>query len=222
MAYVTWHVWTDGSCLHGHTPEERAHVPRGARGAGGWAAVVEHGSDGFVKRGARELAGGVDGTTNVRMELVAVCEGLAAIPTGEAVTIHTDTTAILAVRDSWMLGTLAGRKLADGDLWRLLGAHFDRVHVTIDLLGRGVRDDRHRRAHGIAGAEARKVLAAQAGVEPPMQPMSRKTRRRIRKQSLAAMFTETLEMPTRASSRQPTPHQLGSWTAGRVQGSAER
>lgn len=136
---MTWHVWTDGSCH----PEEGE-----GRGWGGWAAIVEHGSDGHVLRGR------VPDTTNVRMELVAMLEGLRAVPAGQPVTLHTDANTILSVVHRRKHGGL-GKHGKDIDLWRELADELGRVRVTVDLLGRGVRDPIHKRAHSIAGSEAR-------------------------------------------------------------------
>lgn len=188
MKDLTWHVWTDGSCLHGPTREERAQAPKGLRGAGGWAAIIWHGSDGSVLRGA------VPQTTNVRMELVAVIEGLRSLPgIHQPVILHTDATTVVSVRHAWERDSDAGTvdlarwrpKNADADLWRQLAPLLARHDVIIDLLERGVRPNEHKRAHAIAGAEARALIASQ-GVTVFDLPPSRKARRRARKKVLAA------------------------------------
>lgn len=185
---MTWHVWTDGSCLHGPTREDRAQAPKGLRGAGGWAAVIEHGSDGQVCRGAAPC------TTNVRMELVAAIEGLHAVPgIHQPVILHTDATTIVAVRHAWNRDVVIGTvdlarwlpRAADADLWRTLAPLLVRHDVTIELLGRGERPPQHKRAHAIAGAEARALIASQ-GVDVFDLPPSRKARRRARKAAVAA------------------------------------
>jgi ribonuclease HI len=196
---ITWHVWTDGSCLHGPTREERANAPRGLRGSGGYAAVVEHGSDSWVRRGH------VTETTNVRMELLAAIEGLRSIDgIHQPVILHTDATTIISVRHAYerdiTLGTidfaLWRPKGADADLWRTLAAQLERHDVTIDLLGRGSRPAQHKRAHAIAGAEARELIAAQ-GIPgaPVIPPLTKKARRRIRKKALDALAVRQLATP---------------------------
>jgi ribonuclease HI len=193
---TVWHVWTDGSCLHGPTREERAHAPRGQRGAGGWAAVVWHGDDGYVRRGH------VEETTNVRMELHAAVEGLRSIDgIHQPVILHTDATTIVSVRHALERDGERGTVVlprwrparVDSDLWRLLAYQFERHDVTIDLLGRGERPAQHKRAHAIAGAEARELIAAQ-GVEVA-PPLTKKARRRIRKKALDALAVAQLSTP---------------------------
>lgn len=139
---MTWHIWCDGSCQHG-----LANVPKKTPGWGGWCAIVEHGSNGLVLRGRQPL------TTNVRMELRAAIEGLRVVPEGESVVINTDCTTLLCVRDA-----VAGSRKPlgkDRDLWRELAAEIALRTVRFHLIVKGERSDIHRRAHVIAGAEAR-------------------------------------------------------------------
>jgi ribonuclease HI len=64
---MIWTVVTDGSAICDESVLRDGAGKR--RYPGGWAAVIEHGSEGYVLRG-READ-----TTNVRMELRAVIEG---------------------------------------------------------------------------------------------------------------------------------------------------
>jgi len=76
-------VYTDGACS-------------GNPGPGGWAAVVI--DDGHE----RELAGGEPSTTNQRMELTAVIEGLAAIDGRRQVAVYSDSAYVVnCFRDKW-------------------------------------------------------------------------------------------------------------------------
>lgn len=159
---MTWHVWTDGSCVN--RQEALKHTtPKGGVGYGGWSAIVEHGSDGFVLRGR------VADTTNVAMELLAVIEGLRAVPTGEQAVVHTDSTVILAVLDRWQRGTLEqrGRRPIHARFWLELASEFDRLHVTISMVERGMKDPVHKRAHALAGAETKALLHIANGRIPP-------------------------------------------------------
>ena len=65
-------VFTDGSCF-------------GNPGRGGYCAIVRSGKE------HRIITGSVPYSTNNRMELTAVIEGLAAIPHGSVVTVFTDS-----------------------------------------------------------------------------------------------------------------------------------
>lgn len=105
-------LFTDGACS-------------GNPGPGGWACVLSL-PDGRV----RELAGGERQTTNNRMEMRAVLEGLkaaASLP-GPAI-VHTDSTYVLGGMTKWMSGwkrrgwkTAAGEPVKNEDLWRELDA----------------------------------------------------------------------------------------------------
>jgi ribonuclease HI len=66
-------LWTDGSCL-------------GNPGPGGWAFVLVTSRDGTVVR-TLEGSGGAPDTTNNRMELLPVLQGLRRLTTPAAVTV---------------------------------------------------------------------------------------------------------------------------------------
>jgi ribonuclease HI len=89
---MQFELWTDGACS-------------GNPGPGGWAAIlVARGPDGtIVKR--LELSGGAPATTNNRMELQAVIEGLQALRRASAVTVHTDSSYVMnAITKRWYEG----------------------------------------------------------------------------------------------------------------------
>jgi ribonuclease HI len=144
---TAWHVWTDGSCMHG-----LRESPPGVGGWGGWAAILERDADGLVLRGR------VPDTTSVRMELVAAIEGLRRVPDGATAVLHTDCTTLLNVYDRWQRGILRGYHGKDARLWLELEAEYDRVPTTPVLIVKGDVDLIHRRAHAIAGSEARAAL----------------------------------------------------------------
>lgn len=157
-----WRVFTDGCAAMGEQAE------RGSRHPGGWAGVIEHGSDGFVVRG-REPS-----TTNTRMELVAVIRSLESLPAFQDVHLHTDCSAVLTVKERHARGILAQSLGKDGDLWLAVADQFDRMlHVRVIPIPKG-GDPRHRRAHVIAGTEAR---AMQRGLPPDATVLSPQERR---------------------------------------------
>ena len=103
-------LFTDGACS-------------GNPGPGGWAAILKSGAH------EKELCGGAYATTNNRMELTAVIEGLKALKTKADVMIHTDSRYVLDGADKWLKGWKArGWKTADkkpvknADLWMKLDA----------------------------------------------------------------------------------------------------
>ena len=99
---------TDGSCL-------------GNPGPGGWAAVLRYGER------ARELSGADPETTNNRMEMTAVLEGLSALSEPCRVTIEIDSEYVKKGVTEWMAGwkrrdwkTVSKQPVKNQDLWRKL------------------------------------------------------------------------------------------------------
>jgi ribonuclease HI len=73
-------LYADGACI-------------GNPGNGGYAAILEcEGRNGIYRR---ELVGGVRNTTNNRMELRAVVEGLGALKESCMVTVYTDSMYVI-------------------------------------------------------------------------------------------------------------------------------
>ena len=108
-------IHTDGACL-------------GNPGPGGWAALLRY------KGHERELAGGEGHTTNNRMELTAVIEGLRALKKRSRVEIYTDSKYVQQGVTEWLAGwkargwkTASKSPVKNDDLWKdldaLLGAH---------------------------------------------------------------------------------------------------
>lgn len=153
-----WDVWTDGSCVY----EEGAE--KGGLGYGGWAALVEHEptSFGAFERGQSRRA------TNVLMELAAAVEGLRLVPDRAFAVVHTDSTELVSVYHTWLAGAAtlrqrhdAARRRRHARQWVALAAQYARLgSVEFDLIGKGPRDNRHKRVHLAAGAEAKKARDA--------------------------------------------------------------
>ena len=108
MAEVT--IYTDGAC-------------KGNPGPGGWGALLRAGA------AERELFGGEPQTTNNRMELTAVIQGLSALTRRCSVDVYTDSEYVRNGITSWIHGWRArGWKTADRkpvknlDLWQKLDA----------------------------------------------------------------------------------------------------
>ena len=103
-------IFTDGACS-------------GNPGPGGWGAILRWRGE------ERELFGGNPSTTNNRMELTAVIEGLTALKKSSLVTIYTDSQYVQKGMTEWLLDWKAkGFKVKGGgyrinhDLWRELDA----------------------------------------------------------------------------------------------------
>ena len=99
-------IYTDGACS-------------GNPGAGGWGVVMLYGGK------KKELSGYCPATTNNRMELTAVIEGMRAIKTPVPTQIITDSKYIVdAINKDWIAGwqrngwkTAAKKPVANQDLW---------------------------------------------------------------------------------------------------------
>lgn len=103
-------LFTDGACS-------------GNPGPGGWGAILRYGEH------EKELNGGAPATTNNRMELQAVIEGLSALKGKCRVTIHTDSKYVMDGVTKYLVNwKMKGWKTADKkevkniDLWQTLDA----------------------------------------------------------------------------------------------------
>ena len=101
-------LFTDGAC-------------KGNPGPWGWGAVLRFGDH------EKELFGGEAATTNNRMELTAVIEGLRALSRRCAVDITTDSQYVKNGITQWIHNwkrngwrTAAKKPVKNDDLWRLL------------------------------------------------------------------------------------------------------
>ena len=114
-------LYTDGACS-------------GNPGPGGWGAILEY--QGIEK----ELSGGAESTTNNRMELTAVIEGLQALKESCVVELYSDSKYVIdALEKGWAVSwqkngwRKADKKPAlNPDLWEtlleLVGKHELRYH----------------------------------------------------------------------------------------------
>lgn len=103
-------IYTDGAC-------------KGNPGVGGWGALLR--CNGVEK----ELFGGAAHTTNNRMELLAVIEGLRALKKRSIVEVYTDSKYVQQGVSEWLAGwkkngwkTAARKPVKNDDLWRDLDA----------------------------------------------------------------------------------------------------
>jgi ribonuclease HI len=101
-------IYTDGAC-------------KGNPGPGGWGVYLK--SEGFEK----ELWGGERETTNNRMELTAVIEGLAALKRPCQVSLYLDSQYVRQGITEWIHGwkrkgwvTASKQPVKNADLWRKL------------------------------------------------------------------------------------------------------
>ena len=111
-------LYTDGACS-------------GNPGPGGWAAILIFGPH------ERILTGFEKETTNNRMELMAVIEGLAALKERCRVKVHSDSSYVVnAFKQGWIENwkkrgwkTAAKQPVKNRELWELLDMHTGRHEV---------------------------------------------------------------------------------------------
>jgi len=108
MAEGTVEIYADGAC-------------KGNPGPGGWGVILLCGAD------RRELHGGEAATTNNRMELTAVIEGLRALRRRSRVRVFTDSQYVQKGISEWIHGwkrrgwrTADRKPVKNDDLWRRL------------------------------------------------------------------------------------------------------
>ena len=103
-------IYTDGACS-------------GNPGRGGWAAIVRRDGE------ERELHGHDPQTTNNRMEMTAVIEGLAAVPHDAQVTVYSDSQYVVnTMTKNW-------KRRKNQDLW----AKLDRETAARDVTWQWIR-----------------------------------------------------------------------------------
>ncbi|MBQ4471930.1 MAG: ribonuclease HI [Alphaproteobacteria bacterium] len=111
-------LYTDGACS-------------GNPGPGGWACVL------LYKETKKELSGGEAETTNNRMELTAVIEGLRALKESCSVQLYTDSKYVMEGATKWLSGWQEkGWRRADKkpvlnvELWQVLADELARHTIT--------------------------------------------------------------------------------------------
>ena len=143
MKQVT--LYTDGACS-------------GNPGPGGWGAILE------CEGRRKELSGGEANTTNNRMELTAVIEGLSALKYSCAVTLVSDSKYVIdAITKRWVYSWKAkGWKKADKspalnvDLWEKLLIQLERHQMSYTWVRGHAGHPENERCDALAVAESRK------------------------------------------------------------------
>jgi ribonuclease HI len=110
-------LYTDGAC-------------KGNPGTGGWGVLMRFGQH------EKALCGGEPETTNNRMELMAVIEGLRALNRACKVRVHTDSQYVQKGITEWLANwkrrgwkSSTGQPVKNQDLWRALDAEVARHHA---------------------------------------------------------------------------------------------
>ena len=153
MSEVT--MYTDGAC-------------KGNPGAGGWGAWLR--SEGHEM----ELWGGEPLTTNNRMELTAVIEGLASLKRRCKVAVYTDSEYVRNGITTWIHGwkkrgwrTADNKPVKNIDLWQKLESQVAAHEVVWHWVKGHAGDPGNERADGLAN---RGVTSSSAALKPNALP----------------------------------------------------
>ncbi len=138
-------LYTDGACS-------------GNPGPGGWGAILVYGEH------RRELSGGEASTTNNRMELTAVIEGLKQLKYPCSVTLVSDSKYVIDAitlgwakrwqQNNWMRNKK--EKALNPDLWEELLAQIERHQMTYQWVKGHAGHPENERCDALAVAESQK------------------------------------------------------------------
>jgi ribonuclease HI len=139
-------LFTDGAC-------------KGNPGPGGWGVLMRYASQ------ERELCGGEPDTTNNRMELTAVIEGLRTLTRACRVRVHTDSQYVMKGITEWLPNwqrrgwrTAAGGAVKNQDLWQALAEQVARHQVEWQWVRGHAGHSENERADALANAGVGRLL----------------------------------------------------------------
>ncbi len=138
-------LYTDGACS-------------GNPGPGGWGAILQYGAH------EKEISGGAQETTNNRMELTAVIEGLRILKESCEVDLYSDSKYVIdALSKGWVWSWQKnGWKKADKkpalnvDLWEKLLPLLDRHTLNYHWVKGHAENEYNNRCDKLAVAESQK------------------------------------------------------------------
>ena len=123
----------------------------GNPGPGGWGVLMTFGDH------TKELFGGEAHTTNNRMELMAVIQGLAALTRSSEVHLHVDSSYVMNGMTKWIHGwkrngwrTADKKPVKNAELWQELEAQIARHTVRWEWVKGHAGDPGNERADQLA------------------------------------------------------------------------
>lgn len=142
---------TDGACI-------------GNPGPGGWACILRY------KDYSRELSGSERATTNNRMELKAVIEGLRALKEDCSITVRTDSQYLRDGITKWIHNWKANdwlhkvkgegkQPVKNRDLWEEIDGLAQRHEITWMWVKGHATDEDNNRCDSLANDAAKSLLA---------------------------------------------------------------
>lgn len=139
-------LYTDGAC-------------KGNPGVGGWGVLLRYGQV------EKALSGGEQETTNNRMELMAVIQGLKALNRPCKVRVHTDSQYVQKGISEWLPNwvkrgwkTAGGGAVKNRDLWQALAEESARHHVEWYWVKGHAGHAENERADALANEGVRKIM----------------------------------------------------------------
>ncbi len=136
-------LYTDGACS-------------GNPGRGGWGAILIYGSY------RKELSGGEPVTTNNKMELTAVIEGLKALNEPCEVDVYSDSAYVVnAFLQDWISGWIrrGWKNVKNIELWNELIALTEKHKVHFNKVKGHADDELNNRCDELARGEVKKTEA---------------------------------------------------------------
>ncbi|MGB1876851.1 MAG: ribonuclease HI [Rhodospirillaceae bacterium] len=142
---MTVELFTDGACL-------------GNPGPGGWGALLRfNGTE-------KELVGGEEETTNNRMEMLAVIEGLKALTRPCVITVYTDSQYVQKGITEWIKGwkargwkTSSKKPVKNVDLWMALDEAQAQHNITWQWVKGHAGHPENERVDDLARWEAERI-----------------------------------------------------------------
>ena len=141
------YLYTDGACS-------------GNPGPGGWCAILKY-------RGVeKEISGGVPETTNNRMELTAVIEGLSALKRRCSVVVVSDSKYVCdAINKNWLHGWICSnwrkadkKPVLNADLWQTLAVLLEQHDVSFSWIKGHDGHSENERCDAVAVREYQRYL----------------------------------------------------------------
>lgn len=143
-------LYTDGACIgNGYSSA-----------SGGWAAVIID-----PDKAETEFSGGIKGTTNNRMELMAAVKGLSEIPRGAKVKLVSDSQYLInGLQKGWAKSWRKngwyksdGKKALNPDLWKTLLELSEQRQMSYEWVRGHAGHKYNERCDKLATAEAERV-----------------------------------------------------------------
>lgn len=139
-------IYTDGAC-------------KGNPGVGGWGAWLKYNGN------EKSIFGGEKGTTNNRMELLAVIRALEALKRTSQVKLYTDSVYVQKGMTEWLVGwkaknwrTASKKAVKNDDLWKTLDVLASKHQIEWLWVKGHAGNEGNERADELANAGVEQVL----------------------------------------------------------------